>query len=65
MNDEGRLPVVLRRAGAARGSVWVSGAKSSQYLSALLFMAPLIGEKVEIEVRDGLSPAPWCTLRQR
>jgi len=57
-SDEGRLPVVLRGAGLHGGSVWVSGAKSSQYLSALLFMAPLIGEKVEIEVRDGLVSQP-------
>ena len=49
---------MLRGAGLHGGSVWVSGAKSSQYLSALLFMAPLIGEKVEIEVRDGLVSQP-------
>ena len=57
-SDEGRLPVVLRGERLHGGSVWVSGANSSQYLSALLFMAPLIGETVEIEVRDGLVSQP-------
>ncbi len=54
----GKLPVVLRGRQLRGGRIWVSGANSSQYLSALLFMAPLIGEDVEIEVRNGLVSQP-------
>lgn len=57
---EGRLPIVIR-GGPGRlhgGRVAVSGALSSQYLSALLFLAPLIGEDVEIEVVQGLKSRP-------
>ena len=36
----------------------MSGARSSQYLSSLLFLAPLIGEEVEIEVVDDLVSSP-------
>jgi len=57
-SDDGRLPIVLRGSGLRGGRTWVSGAASSQYLSSLLFMAPLVGEDVEIEVRDGLLSQP-------
>ncbi len=57
-SDEGRLPVVLRGGHLHGGKVQVSGAKSSQYLSSLLFLAPLIGEPVEIEVIDSLVSQP-------
>jgi 3-phosphoshikimate 1-carboxyvinyltransferase len=57
---DGRLPIVIR-GGAGRlhgGRVEVSGALSSQYLSALLFLAPLVGEPVEIAVVNGLKSKP-------
>lgn len=57
---EGRLPVVIR-GGEGRlhgGRVEISGAVSSQYLSALLFLAPLIGEDVEIGVVNDLKSKP-------
>ena len=57
-SDGGTLPLVLRRAGLRGGRVQVSGKTSSQYLSALLFMAPLVGEDVEIDVVDGLISQP-------
>ena len=57
-SNNGKLPIVLRGGGLRGGRIWVSGAKSSQYLSSLLFLAPLIGEDVEIEVRDGLVSKP-------
>ncbi len=57
-SNDGKLPIVLRGGGLHGGPVWVSGGKSSQYLSSLLFMAPLIGQDVEIEVRDGLLSQP-------
>ena len=58
ISNDGKLPIVLRGGCLRGGRIWVSGANSSQYLSALLFLAPLIGEDVEIEVRDGLVSKP-------
>ncbi len=55
---EGYLPVTLHGENLHGGHVRISGARSSQYLSALLFLAPLIGETVEIEVIDGLKSRP-------
>jgi 3-phosphoshikimate 1-carboxyvinyltransferase len=58
--EEGRLPIVIR-GGEGRlhgGHVEVSGEISSQYLSALLFLAPLIGEDVEITVTGALKSKP-------
>ncbi|MGY8827445.1 MAG: 3-phosphoshikimate 1-carboxyvinyltransferase [Candidatus Latescibacterota bacterium] len=57
-SNDGRLPIVLRGSGLRGGRAWISGAKSSQYLSSLLFMAPLVGEDIEVEVRDGLVSQP-------
>ncbi len=55
---EGYLPITLRGGNVHGGHVKISGARSSQYLSALLFLAPLIGEALEIEVVDGLKSQP-------
>ena len=57
-SDGGRLPVLLRGGRPRGGRVWVSGANSSQFLSSLLFMAPLLEEGLEIEVRNGLVSRP-------
>jgi 3-phosphoshikimate 1-carboxyvinyltransferase len=52
-------PLVAGRGRGLRGgTVAVSGRRSSQFLSGLLFLAPLIGESVEIQVSDELSSAP-------
>jgi 3-phosphoshikimate 1-carboxyvinyltransferase len=61
--QEGTLPITLR--GGARlhgGPVQISGRKSSQYLSALLFLGPLLKEGLEIEVVDGLTSASFVDL---
>ena len=50
--EEGYLPVTLRGAGIHGGPVTISCGRSSQYLSALLFLAPLLDETVEITVID-------------
>lgn len=55
---EGFLPITLRGSNIHGGHVKISGARSSQYLSALLYLAPLIGETIEIEVVDGLKSQP-------
>ena len=59
---EGTLPVTLRGAGLHGGPVTVSGRQSSQYLSALLFLGPLLAEGLEIEVLDGLTSASFVDL---
>lgn len=51
---EGRLPITLRGGGVRGGRLCVSGAISSQYLSGLLFLAPMLPEPLEIEVVNDL-----------
>ena len=55
---DGYLPITIRGGTLHGGQVAISGARSSQYLSSLLFLAPLIGESLEIEVVDGLKSQP-------
>ncbi len=57
-SNNGKLPITLRGGSLRGGRISVSGASSSQYLSSLLFLAPLIGEDIEIEVRNGLVSKP-------
>ena len=52
--SEGYLPVTIRGGRLHGGKVAISGARSSQYLSSLLFLAPLLGESLEIVVIDNL-----------
>lgn len=52
--EEGYLPITIRGGKLHGGRVTISGARSSQYLSSLLFLAPLIGEPLEITVVDDL-----------
>lgn len=62
---EGLLPITLRGGPPRGGPVQVSGARSSQYLSALLYLAPLLPLGLEIAVMEGLRSAPLvrATLR--
>ena len=55
---EGYLPITIHGGALHGGRVTISGARSSQYLSSLLFLAPLIGEALEIEVVDELKSQP-------
>jgi 3-phosphoshikimate 1-carboxyvinyltransferase len=63
--QEGLLPITLRGGQPQGGSVAVSGARSSQYLSALLYLAPLLPRGLEITVSDALRSASLvrATLR--
>lgn len=54
---DGLLPITLRGGAPAGGAVTVSGARSSQYLSALLYLAPLLPQGLRITVTDGLRSA--------
>lgn len=56
--EGGRLPIVIEGGRLHGGRIRVSGARSSQFLSSLLFLAPLIGQSVEIEVIEGLKSKP-------
>ncbi|HEU5349370.1 MAG TPA: 3-phosphoshikimate 1-carboxyvinyltransferase [Ktedonobacterales bacterium] len=62
---DGLLPITLRGGPPAGGAVTVSGARSSQYLSALLYLAPLLSQGLRITVTDGLRSADLvrATLR--
>jgi 3-phosphoshikimate 1-carboxyvinyltransferase len=55
---EGYLPITIYGGKLHGGRVEISGARSSQYLSALLFLAPLIGDSCEIFVVDELKSQP-------
>src|SRR5262249_55255896 len=61
----GLLPITLRGGPPQGGGVRISGARSSQYLSALLYLAPLLPRGLELDVRDMRGPAPLvrATLR--
>jgi 3-phosphoshikimate 1-carboxyvinyltransferase len=54
--DEARPPLVVGRGNGLRGGkIAISGRRSSQFLSGLLFLSPLVGEDVEIEISDQLT----------
>lgn len=53
-HNEGRLPITVHGGNPRGGKIAVSGKVSSQYLSSLLFMTPLLEEDSEIEVLDDL-----------
>jgi 3-phosphoshikimate 1-carboxyvinyltransferase len=61
----GLLPITLRGGPPRGGSAGISGARSSQYLSALLYLAPLLPEGLRITVTETLRSAPLvrATLR--
>src|SRR5262249_7574198 len=61
----GLPPITLRGGPPSGGDVTVSGARSSQYLSALLYLAPLLPQGRRIAVTDGLRSADLvrATLR--
>lgn len=53
-HQQGRLPIRIRGGQPKGGKITVSGSVSSQYLSALLFLTPLLEEDSEIEVLNDL-----------
>ncbi|HEV2583458.1 MAG TPA: hypothetical protein VGT44_21540, partial [Ktedonobacteraceae bacterium] len=59
---EGTLPVTVDGRNVRGGKVRVSGKKSSQYISSLLFLAPLLPEGLDIEIADGLTSASFVDL---
>jgi 3-phosphoshikimate 1-carboxyvinyltransferase len=59
---EGTLPVTVDGRRVCGGKVRVSGKKSSQYISSLLFLAPLLPEGLDIEIVGGLASASFVDL---
>lgn len=59
---EGTLPIQIRRGQLRGGKVHVSGKKSSQFISSLLFLGPLLEEGLDIEIVDGLTSASFIDL---
>lgn len=57
-SNDGRLPVRVRRGALQAGNVKISGRTSSQFLSGLLFLAPLLAGTTRIEVVDVLRSRP-------
>ncbi|MFD2116179.1 3-phosphoshikimate 1-carboxyvinyltransferase [Paenibacillus yanchengensis] len=53
-HNDGKLPITIKGGQAKGGKIKVSGSISSQYLSALLFLTPLLKEDSEIEVLHDL-----------
>ncbi|MFD2670247.1 3-phosphoshikimate 1-carboxyvinyltransferase [Marinicrinis sediminis] len=53
-HQEGRLPITIHGGQPKGGKITVSGSISSQYLSSLLFMTPLLEEDSEITVTGDL-----------
>ncbi len=62
---DGLLPITLRGGPPRGGAVSVSGARSSQYASALLYLAPLLPDGLDLTITDDLRSAPLlrATLR--
>jgi len=53
-HQDGKLPITIRGGKPKGGKITVSGNVSSQFLSALLFLTPMLEEDSEIEVLDDL-----------
>ncbi|MFD2612874.1 3-phosphoshikimate 1-carboxyvinyltransferase [Paenibacillus gansuensis] len=53
-HQSGKLPITIRKKAFQGGKIRVSGSVSSQYLSSLLFITPLLEEDSEIEVLHDL-----------
>jgi 3-phosphoshikimate 1-carboxyvinyltransferase len=62
---DGLLPITLRGGPPRGGAVSVSGARSSQYASALLYLAPLLPDGLDLTITNDLRSAPLlrATLR--
>jgi 3-phosphoshikimate 1-carboxyvinyltransferase len=62
LEREGYPPVRIDAAGLAGGTARISGATSSQFLSALLMAAPLARGPVAVQVTDTLVSQPYVAM---
>src|SRR5579883_404568 len=58
----GTLPITIQGGGLRGGKVQLAGGQSSQYLSALLYLGPLLEEGLEIEIVETLASASFVDL---
>ncbi len=59
---EETLPITIQGGQMRGGRVQLSGKKSSQYLSALLYLGPLLADGLDIEITDTLTSAAFIDL---
>lgn len=64
-SGRGFLPVTLGPSGLRGGRIFLETSASSQLLSALLMVAPLAEEDLEIEVSGGAEKKPFVAMTQR
>ncbi len=62
LENEGYPPLKISSNGLKGGKICISGAISSQFLTALLMIAPLCNEKVTIEIIDELVSKPYVDI---
>lgn len=62
---EGALPIKIRGGKLRGGKIQISGKKSSQFISSLLFLAPLLEEGLDIEIVNGLTSGSFIDLTIR
>ncbi len=62
MMDDGFPPVQVEASGIGGGSISMAGEISSQFLSAILMVAPLAERDVEVKIRGRLISSPYVDL---
>ena len=65
LGEPGHLPLVVARAACRGGKVALSGEVSSQFLTALMLVAPLFDDGVSIDVTGDLVSASYVGLTRR
>lgn len=65
LGEPGRLPVVVHGTGLAGGEVTLDASASSQFLSALLLVAPYAARDTVIRPAGGLVARPYVTMTCR
>ena len=61
-SDSGCPPVTINAKGIAGGETEISGQISSQFLSAMLMMAPLAKGDITIKIKDELTSVPYVLM---
>ena len=61
LGQDGYPPLLVSAPGLKSGKVRLDGSESSQYLSALLMIAPLVGD-LSIEITGGLISKPYADM---
>ena len=62
LGEEGYPPLRITAAGLRGGKAAISGRISSQFVTALLMVAPLAREGVEISITDNLTSVPYVRM---